>query len=136
MTVLVLNITNGTVINNTANATYNNETSAFLSAHDTESTTVLNPPVLNLSNISVTKTGNSSSVAPGSQLKYTITVNSTGNGTAYNVTVNDTYSAIVIFDSAQPSPLAGTNNTFILGNLTPGTSIAINITVKRFSVCA
>ncbi|MEM4243156.1 MAG: hypothetical protein QXM31_04625, partial [Candidatus Woesearchaeota archaeon] len=130
VTVFVLNITNGTIINNTANATYNNETGAFLSAYDTEQTTVLNPPVYNFSNISVIKAGNASTVSPGSQLRYTITVSSTGNGTAYNVTVNDTYPAIVVFDSSQPAPVAGTNNTFIVGNLTPGASIAVNITVN------
>jgi hypothetical protein len=46
------------------------------------------------------------------------------------VTVNETYPANVVFDSAQPSPLSGTNNTFVLGNLTPGAVVVINITVN------
>ncbi len=129
ITLLVLNITNGTVINNTANATFQNETSALLSANASASTTVLNPPLFNFSNISITKTNSPDPVAPGATLSYTIRVSSTGNGTAYNVTVNDTYPGLVVYSTSQPTPLAGTNNTWILGNLTSGTVIVINITV-------
>ncbi|MEM2916660.1 MAG: right-handed parallel beta-helix repeat-containing protein, partial [Candidatus Woesearchaeota archaeon] len=87
------------------------------------------PPVLNFSNISVTKTENYDPVNLSSLLNYTITVTSNGNGTAWNVIVNDTYPAQVIYQSAQPTPEAGTNNTWLLGNLTNGTSIAINVSV-------
>ncbi len=130
ITVLVLNITNNTLINNTANVTFQNETGALLRAAATASTTVLNNPVFNVSNISVSKTDSPDPVENGTQLSYTITITSSGNGTAFNVTVNDTYPGQVIFSSASPTPLSGTNNTFILGNLTPGTTVVINITVN------
>ncbi len=129
ITVLVRNITNNTVINNTANVTFQNETGALFNASATQSTTVLNNPVFNFTNISVSKSDSPDPVENGTTLSYTITVSSTGNGTAFNVTVNDTYPAQVIFSSASPSPLSGTNNTFILGNLTAGQTVIMNITV-------
>ncbi|MEM2916347.1 MAG: DUF11 domain-containing protein, partial [Candidatus Woesearchaeota archaeon] len=126
----VTNQPNGTIINNTVNVTFQNETSALLYKLATQGTTVLNPPVYNISNISITKTGIPNPVAPGAQLSYTITVASTGNMNATNVAINDTYPLLVVYDSSQPAPLSGTNNTWILGNMTPGTSITINITVN------
>ena len=91
---------------------------------------VVNTVPFNFSNISVLKFDTPDPVDVGAQLNYTIHVNSTGNGTAFNVTVNDTYPSQVIFDSAEPTPLAGTNNTFILGNMTPASNFSINITVN------
>ncbi|MEM4247139.1 MAG: right-handed parallel beta-helix repeat-containing protein, partial [Candidatus Woesearchaeota archaeon] len=132
ITVLVLNITNNTLINNTANATCTNETNALLSAFVTENTTVLAPilPVFNFTNISITKEDSPDPVDVGTLLNYTINVTITGNGTAYNVTVNDTYPSQVWYVSSQPDPVAGTNNTWVLGNLTNGTLVQINITVN------
>lgn len=66
-------------------------------------------------------------VSPGAQLQYTITI-TVSNGTLFNATVGETYPAQVTFDSSSPTPSAG-NNTFTLGNLTPGT-YTINITVN------
>ncbi len=129
ITVLVLAVDSGTVINNTVNVTFQNETSDWFNYYANESTIVLNPPVINYSNITVTKTNTPNPVEPGAQLAYTITVRSTGTGTAHNVTINDTYPDLVIYDSSQPEPVAGTNNTWILGNLTAGTTIIVNITV-------
>ena len=126
----VTSVPNGTLINNTVNATFQNGSNGTYSAVDTESTLVLNEPVFNLSNISVSKSDSPDPVENGTQLNYTIIVRSTGNATAFNVTVNDTYPTQVIFLSASPAPLTGTNNTWILGNLTPGTNISINITVN------
>ncbi|MEM2916298.1 MAG: hypothetical protein QXT19_03005 [Candidatus Woesearchaeota archaeon] len=130
ITVLVMNITNGSVINNTANVSFQNETSALFNYYAFAETIVLNPPVINYSNITITKANTPSPVEPGAQLTYTITVRSTGTGIAHNVTVNDTYPEPVIYDSSQPEPLAGTNNSWILGNLTAGTTIVMNITVN------
>ncbi|MEM4240040.1 MAG: DUF11 domain-containing protein, partial [Candidatus Woesearchaeota archaeon] len=129
ITVLVRNVTNGTIINNTANATFQNFTGGMFIYGAFAETTVLNPPRFNVSNISITKTGVPNPVAPGGQVNYTITVTSNGNGTAFNVTVNDTYPAEIVFNSAQPTPVSGTNNTFVLGNLTAGRIVRINITV-------
>jgi parallel beta-helix repeat protein len=134
ISVFVLNLTNGTLINNTANISFQNASGVVFTASVTENTTVLSQIVqnatFNLSNISVIKTDVPDPVQNGSQLVYIINVTSNGNGTAFNVTVNDTYPSQVIFNSSQPSPVPGTNNTFILGNLTPGTSILLNITVN------
>jgi hypothetical protein len=130
ITVLVRNISNGTVINNTANVTMNNETGGLLRFFGTQNTTVLNPPVYNTSIMTVAKTSDPDPVGINSQLNYTITVTAGGNGTSFNVTVNDTYPAGIVFNSAQPTPLTGTNNSWILGNLTNGTIILINITMN------
>ncbi len=134
ITVLVMNISNGTVINNTANVTMNNETGGLLRFFSTQNTTVLNPPVYNTSTITVAKTSDPDPVGINSQLNYTITVTAGGNGTSFNVTVNDTYPAGIVFNSAQPTPLTGTNNSWILGNLTNGTIILINITMNVTSL--
>jgi hypothetical protein len=134
ITVLVRNITNGTLINNTANISYTNFTTTQINLSVTENTTVLNPPLYNTSIITVTKTDNPDPVGINSQLNYTITVTAGGNGTSFNVTVNDTYPSQIIYDSSAPAPLAGTNNTWILGNLTPGTTIKVNITMNVTSL--
>ncbi len=129
ITVLVRNITNGTVINNTANVTFQNETSGLLSASASKSNMVLNPPVFNFTNVSVTKTSSPDPAYVSTNLTYQVNVSTTGNGTAHNVTVNDTYPAQVIYLASEPAPVPPTNNTWVLGNLTPGTNISINITV-------
>jgi uncharacterized repeat protein (TIGR01451 family) len=130
ITVLVLNITNGTIINNTANVSFQNETGVVLVYGNFAETLVLNPPLFNVSNLSIAKTDSPDPVAPGAQLTYTITVTSTGNGTAYNVTVNDTYPEQVVYVSSMPAPIAGTNNSWEIGNLTPGIVVLLNITVN------
>jgi uncharacterized repeat protein (TIGR01451 family) len=137
ITVLVLNVSNGTVINNTANISFHNQTGALVTASASASTTIIVPetaPQLNLSNVSVTKSDSPDPVNSSANLTYIINVTSNGNGTAYNVTVNDTYPAQVIFLTAQPTPVSGTNNTFILGNMTANQSILINITVFVLNV--
>ncbi|MEM4247170.1 MAG: LamG-like jellyroll fold domain-containing protein, partial [Candidatus Woesearchaeota archaeon] len=136
ITVLTLNVTNGTIINNTVNVSFNNETGALINRSTTTNTTVIAPivAVFNFSNISVTKTDNPDPVNKSSNLTYVINVTSNGNGTAYNVTVNDTYPLQVIYLTSSPAPLAGTNNTWIIGNLTNGTSVLINITVLTLNV--
>jgi hypothetical protein len=130
ITVLVLNISNGTTINNTANVTFQNETSAVILYGAFAETTVLNPPVYNFTNLTITKKYTPEPVAPGALLSYVLTVTSSGNGTAYNVTVNDTYPDQVIYIASQPTPVAGTNNSWEIGNLTPGAVVLVNITVN------
>ncbi len=129
ITVLVRNITNGTLINNTANISYTNFTGTQINLSVAENTTVRNFPAINTSTITAAKTDSPDPVTGGDTLTYSITVTSSGNGTANNVTVNDTYPSGLIYSSAQPTPVSGTNNTFILGNLTPSTSIVVNITL-------
>ena len=134
ITVLVLNLTNNTRINNTANVSFVNASNATLSFAVNISTIVLNvtPPFvpLNFSNITVIKTDAPDPVNATLQLNYTINVTSSGNATAFNVTVNESFPAQIVFNSSQPAPdSSATNNTWFLGNLTPGTSVLINISV-------
>jgi hypothetical protein len=84
--------------------------------------------------IALDKSDSPDPVNASATLTYTINVTSLGNATAFNVTLNDTYPAQVIFQSSQPTAVSGTNNTFILGNLTNGTSILVNITVLVLNV--
>jgi hypothetical protein len=136
ITVFTLNVINGTLINNTVNASFQNETGIPFNRSTIINTTVIVPVyvVFNASNISVVKTDSPDPVNTSSTLSYVINVTSNGNGTAYNVTVNDTYPPQVIYQTSNPTPLAGTNNSWVLGNLTPGTSILINITVFTLNV--
>ncbi len=130
ITVLVRNITNGTMINNTANFSYTNETGVMVNASVSENTTVRNFPARNTSTITMTKTDSADPVDGGQNVTYAITVTSSGNGTAANVTVNDTYPTGFVYETSQPTPLAGTNNTWILGNMTTGTSVVVNVTLN------
>jgi parallel beta-helix repeat protein len=84
-------------------------------------------------NVTLTKSDSPDPVNASGYLTYTITVNvSVGN--ASNVTLTDVYPAQVIFNGSQPAPLAGTNNTFVLGNLSLNTSTVVNITVLVLNV--
>jgi hypothetical protein len=125
----VLNQPNGTVINNTVNATFQNDTSELLSVIARENTTIFNPPYYNFSNASIIKTDLPDPVNASWNLYYQINVTITGNETAHNVTVNETYPVNVIYMFSDPPPVSGTNNSWILGNLTPGIVRSINITV-------
>jgi hypothetical protein len=79
-------------------------------------------------NTTLTKTDSLDPAVPGELLTYFITVEVSGNN-ASNVTITDQYPSHVAFNTSQPSPVAGTNDTFILGNLTSGQSVTVNITV-------
>ncbi|MCK4266586.1 MAG: DUF11 domain-containing protein, partial [Thermoplasmata archaeon] len=67
----------------------------------------------------------------GDTITYTITVTNVGTDTAYDVWLNETYPPGVTFVNAVPQPdnLGAGNDTWYLGNLTPGTSITITITL-------
>ncbi len=60
-------------------------------------------------------------------LSYAITINATG--TAENITLTEHYPAEVAYASSQPSPVAGTDNTFAIGNLGANDAVVVNITV-------
>lgn len=85
--------------------------------------------VTNFSNVSAIKTDSPDPALTSTELSYVVNVTSSGNRNASNVTLKDTYPEQVIFLTAQPPPLPGTNNTFVLGNMTPNQSILVNITV-------
>ena len=80
-------------------------------------------------NVTLIKTENADPVNSSSFFTYQITINNTGTANASNLTLTDTYPAQVIFNNSQPTALAGTNDTFIIGNLSAGSSITVNITV-------
>jgi uncharacterized repeat protein (TIGR01451 family) len=119
---------NGSVLNNSFNVTFANNSGVNLTITNSTNTTVLNQG-FNFTNVTVAKTDSPDPVVRGQLLNYTITVNSTGNATAVNVTVLDIYPPNVSFVSSSPSPTSG-NDTFFLGNITNGTSTTINITVS------
>ncbi|MBI4146721.1 right-handed parallel beta-helix repeat-containing protein [Candidatus Woesearchaeota archaeon] len=79
--------------------------------------------------INVSKSDGSDPVNNGSTLSYNITINNTGTETAFNVTLVETYPGSVVFNGSQPVPSVG-NNTWLLGNLSPGNSTTVNITVN------
>jgi len=81
-------------------------------------------------NVTLTKSDNPDPVNVSSELNYTIIINNTGTVNASNTTLTETYPNQTIFSTAQPTPLAGTNTTFIIGNLTAGSVFTINITVN------
>ncbi len=68
-------------------------------------------PVLRIS-----KTASPSPLTPGNVLQYTILYTNTGNATAQNVTITETYPASATFASAFPSATSG-NNVWAIGSL-------------------
>ncbi len=83
----------------------------------------------NVTELAVTKTDNPDPVFSGATLSYFITIENTGTATAFNITVDDIYPGNVTFNGSSPPPTTG-NNIFFLGNLTPGSSTTVNITVN------
>jgi len=115
-------------LNNTVFANASNFFGTNQTVNTTEFTTVI-PAGLNVSNITLTKLDSPDPVIRGQQLNYSIVVNSTGNGTAFNVTIIEGYPSGVVFHNSSPVPTSG-NGTFDLGNLSNGTVFIINITVN------
>ena len=115
-------VSNCTVINSTVTGSASD---CFLNS------TTFPGVVFNTSGVTLDKADNIDPVVVQTsvELNYTITVNSTGTGTAFNVTVVETYPSSVTFNSASPSP-TGANDTFSIGNLTSGAVFVINISVN------
>jgi uncharacterized repeat protein (TIGR01451 family) len=113
---------NGTVLHNIVNVTCDEG----VTDSDTEDTTVLSAlaPVLEIN-----KTSNPDPVLAGGTLNYSISVNNTGNATATNVTVTETYDANVTFVTAVPAPSHG-NDTWVFATLNPSETRWINISVS------
>lgn len=83
-------------------------------------------------NLLISKTDSPDPVAPSATLTYTITYNNTGNTTAHNVVITDTYDGNVAYASATPPPVAGPgHNIWSIGDLPAGNggTISINVTV-------
>jgi uncharacterized repeat protein (TIGR01451 family) len=78
--------------------------------------------------LEINKTGVPDPVSPGGTLNYTIAVNNTGNATATNVTVMETYDENVTFVAAVPAPAPG-NDTWQFQTLNVSETRWINISV-------
>jgi uncharacterized repeat protein (TIGR01451 family) len=78
--------------------------------------------------LEINKTGVPDPVSPGGTLNYTICVNNTGNATATNVTVTETYDGNVTFVSAVPAPSLD-NDTWKFATLNASETRWVNISV-------
>lgn len=117
-------VTNGTVLNNSANASWENRTGDVGSVIASELTTVLGR-----ANLSTNKTANESFVIRGNTVNFTIVINNSGDDTAFNLTVTEIYPVQGSFVSASPAPSAG-NATFSLGGLEPNGSVVVEISLN------
>ena len=79
--------------------------------------------------LSIEKTDAPDPVPPGGTLNYSISVNNTGNATATNVTVAETYDENVTFVGAVPAPPLG-NDTWVFATLNVSETKWINISVS------
>jgi uncharacterized repeat protein (TIGR01451 family) len=79
--------------------------------------------------LEINKTSNPDPVPAGGMLNYTIAVNNTGNATATNVTVKETYDGNVTFVTAVPAPSPG-NDTWKFTSLNVSETRWINISVS------
>ena len=117
---------NGTQISNTANATF---TDAFTTSI-TNTSAVQNTTVRGYPNLAVTKAdAGFDPVNRNALFNYTVLINNTGNDTAFNVTLTENYPQGVLFVSAQPGATVG-NSSWSLGNLSPGGTFLVNITLN------
>jgi uncharacterized repeat protein (TIGR01451 family) len=94
----------------------------------TQTTLVESQPVLRLTK------GDTDPVVAGAELVYTLTYSndSAANATATGVVLTESYDPSTTFVSASPAPDAG-NNTWYLGQLQPGDSGQISITMRAAS---
>jgi len=77
----------------------------------------------------LTKVDNFDPVTPGSLLTYTVSYSNTGEGTVSGVVLSDLVDPGTTFFSAAPPPDEGTTDTWTIGELAPGQSGSIDITV-------
>ncbi len=77
--------------------------------------------------LTVTKSG-PATANPGETIVYTIEATNTGNSTAYNLNITETYPSETTFVSSTPLPTFG-DNVWCIPMLTAGASILIYITV-------
>jgi uncharacterized repeat protein (TIGR01451 family) len=114
-------VLNGTVLHNIVNVTC----AEGVTDTDTENTTVFVAPVPVLE---ITKTDAPDPVSPGGTLNYTIAVNNTGNATATNVIVMETYDENVTFIAAEPAP-SPSDDTWQFPTLNVSETRWINVSV-------
>lgn len=83
----------------------------------------------NFTNMSIVKFDAWDPVNITGLVNYSILLNFT-NGSFYGVNVSDLYPANTRFNVSTPAPASGTNDTFNLGDFSPGTVFMINITLN------
>ena len=117
---------NGTTVNNTAFATFNDSiVSTYLRGNVSILTTVVVPPVL-----VVTKSDSPDPVRNGSTIDYVIVINNTGGTTAKNVTLVETYDGNTTGVTVVSPAANVTNTTWFFENLFPGNHTTVNVTVR------
>ncbi|RJQ19446.1 DUF11 domain-containing protein [Candidatus Woesearchaeota archaeon] len=119
-----LDITNGTILNNTYLVFTNSTLGIPFNSGNETLTTVLGFP-----DITTTKTALPPATAPGTSVLYQITLTNNGDHTAENITLVDGYPANVTFNSSQPANTTD-NATFAVPNLLPGQTFIVNISVN------
>ncbi len=81
-------------------------------------------------NLTITKTDSVDPVTNGSLLTYTINISNNGTSNATNINLTDIFPSQVIFNATTGTQAEGRNDTYLIGNLTPGTSAQFTITVR------
>ena len=121
-------VANGTIITNTVDVFYDNSTSTIQTSA-METTTVLAAPTVPTALLFATKNANQTSVHPGEQLNYTISITNIGLADATNVVVTETYPAQTTFVSSVPNPDMGTTNQWTFPIIPVGQTELIFVTV-------
>jgi len=80
--------------------------------------------------LTIEKIASSSSASPGDLLNYTIIYKNSGDARLTEVVITESYPKGVEFVSASPAPDHGTNNRWTIGDLSPGKSGKITVTVR------
>jgi len=119
---------------NHANVTYNvtgYNGSSFITSEAAHTVTIVKP------HLSILKSNDATGVRPGQNVNYTITVKNTGDGNAYNITLNDildddlTHVAVTNMSCIElTNSSVGSNSiTFNISSLANNTNCKFNVTV-------
>ncbi len=120
-------VTNSSVLNNSVNISYTTFAGGVFTNASSQLVTVRALP-----NLTLTKTASASSISPGAQINYSITLTNTGGETAFNITLTENYALSTTFNNASPAPTSG-STIWNITSLAPGTSTTINISVNTSS---
>ncbi|MCL6511041.1 MAG: DUF11 domain-containing protein [Anaerolineae bacterium] len=117
----------GTLITNTAVVT-----TSSMGDDPTDNADETTTPITTLAELVLSKRGHAAFVAPGALLTYTLIVTNLGPSVARNVLVTDVLPVEVAYQSAAPLPTAVVGNvlTWLLGDLDPGQSALLTVSVR------
>ena len=90
--------------------------------------------VAGVSRMALAKSVRPDPATPGEPLTYTVTYSNPSATTLDDVVIAEQYGPAVTFVSAVPAPDVGTNNEWSVGDLAPGASGAVVITVRPAAV--